>query len=442
MNEAMKTNIHTVSKRTARGCLLFLLAVAAVACQRKPDLPRFAVISDTHFGRKGATEKVPRALKHLLGKQPQVDAIFVVGDLCNSGEPAEFDELLSVFGDRTCVPEGVAVYYMIAGIGHDIKRSAGKVRAAGIPSSFYLDKLGQPAHQFVDIKGYPFITISGEGKSGSDYDPDAQDYLAQKMAEAAQKYPGKPIFVFVHEPPLGTCYGSSVLYRWGSDNFTDILNKYPQAIVFCGHSHYPAGDPRSIHQGVFTTVNDGSTTCSEVDNGEVSIGNIPENANLVTEGLIVQVLSGGDVEIARWDTYRNEEMLPRWLVKAPHDGSNFTYKDRNGLPAPVFAPDAKLTGALEDESYVITFPQATDNEVVHHYLIELLEDGQSVYSFRKFSQFYLNSQMPSELTESLTGLPRGKTLTPQVRAVDSYANVSAPLQGETFITPAADVPSP
>ena len=28
-----------------------------------------------------------------------------------------------------------------------------------------------------------------------------------------------------------------------------VLNEYPQAIVFAGHSHYPVGDPRSIHQG-------------------------------------------------------------------------------------------------------------------------------------------------------------------------------------------------
>jgi hypothetical protein len=99
------------------------------------------------------------------------------------------------------------------------------------------------------------------------------------------------------------------------------------------------------------------------------------------EGLIVNVLSNGNVEIERWDTYRNEEILPKWLVKAPHDGSNFTYNNRNGLPAPVFA------------------------NVVHHYVIVVSEGEQEVARFSKFSQFYLNSKMPAELSVGFSGLP-------------------------------------
>jgi hypothetical protein len=72
---------------------------------------------------------------------------------------------------------------------------------------------------------------------------------------------------------------------------------------------------------------------------------------------------------------------------------------------------------------------------VHHYLIQLLENDQVVYSFSKFSQFYLNSQMPAELTEHLAGLPYEKTLTPQVIAVDSWFNQSEPVKGEPFTTP-------
>jgi 3',5'-cyclic AMP phosphodiesterase CpdA len=47
------------------------------------DSPRFAVISDIHFGNKaekGPTVKVPQALKNILGKE-RLDALFIVGDL-------------------------------------------------------------------------------------------------------------------------------------------------------------------------------------------------------------------------------------------------------------------------------------------------------------------------------------------------------------------------
>lgn len=71
------------------------------------------------------------------------------------------------------------------------------------------------------------------------------------------------------------------------------------AIVFAGHSHYPVGDPRSIHQGAnpdsahknyYTVINTGSTTYAEnhrdaVDGIESGIH--PEGFAYVTEGLIV-----------------------------------------------------------------------------------------------------------------------------------------------------------
>ncbi|MDR0748181.1 MAG: metallophosphoesterase [Tannerellaceae bacterium] len=416
-----------IGKTVCMCCLALWLAGCG---EKKEDLPRFAVISDLHFGRAGASEKVPRALKNLLNRQPAIDALFIVGDLCNSGKQAEWSECLSVLNDASVIPANVAVYCMIAGIGHDME-------SREIAGQYYMDLLKQPAHQYIDLKGYPFITISGIGgtSSSGDYDTGARDYLAEKMADAARRYPGKPIFVFIHEPPLNTCYGSQTHEGWGTDFFLPALNPYPQAIVFSGHSHFPLADPRSIHQEVFTTVNDGSTTYSEVEPGLLGIGIHPENFERVTEGIIVNVLPCGDVEMERWDTWRNEEILPRWTVRSPHDGSRFTYKNRAGLPAPVFAANAQLTGRLENGTYLVAFPQASDNEAVHHYRLELLENDRVVYSFGKFSQFYLNSETPVELTERLTGLPYGKTLTPQVVAVDSYFNCSEPLKGEPFATP-------
>ncbi|MDR0390575.1 MAG: metallophosphoesterase, partial [Planctomycetaceae bacterium] len=82
----------------------------------KSDLPRFAVISDIHFGitNRGlsATVKVPRALKNILGKK-NIDALFVVGDLTNAGKEHEYNSLLKVFSDKSNVPDGVAVYFMM-----------------------------------------------------------------------------------------------------------------------------------------------------------------------------------------------------------------------------------------------------------------------------------------------------------------------------------------
>ncbi|MDR3260900.1 MAG: metallophosphoesterase [Tannerella sp.] len=407
------------------------LFLALAGCNSRQQLPRFAVISDTHFGSDkgdGAMGKVPKTLKNLLSKEPLPDAVFVVGDLTDSGKPEQYEQLISVFSDKTNVPEGVAVYF-IGGFNHD--------KSPSRDYDIYLEKVKQPLHQYIEIKGYPFITIS-EAVLQRDYTDamniEALQFLSEKMADAARKYPGKPIFVFMHVPPLNTCYGSTVSDGWGTDFFLPVLNQYPQAIVFSGHSHWPIGDPRSIHQGVFTAINDGSLTYSEIEKGTVDIGDHPEGYENITEGLIVNVLPNGNVEIERWDTYRNEEIQPKWLVEAPHDGSHFTYNNRNGLPAPVFASEAKpVVTLVTGDSIVVTFPQATDNEVVHHYLVDIMEGEQVISSFGKFSQFYLNSEMPAQLTVSFSALPPGKTLTAQVKAVDSYNNQSTPIKSEPFI---------
>lgn len=409
--------------------LLFAAGVLFTACdgrERKPAV-RFAVISDTHFGHAKAGENVSRSLKVLFGKEPLVDALFVVGDLTNNGRIEQYEEFVSVFSDKSLVPEGVALYFML-GNNHDRTCEDGK--------DFFIEKTGQPLRHYVDIRGYPFIAFSEGGSGANPFNEDARQWLAETMADAAKKYPGKPVFAFSHVPPLNTCYGSST-GNWGTDIFRPVYDLYPQAIVFGGHSHFPIGDPRSIHQETFTTVNDGSLYYSGVAKGELDEGIHPPRNHEVLEGLIVNVMPDGTVEIERWDTFRDEEILPRWVVEAPHDGSRFTYKDRDGLPAPAFATGAVPTGKWDGDAYEVTIPQASDNEVVFKYYIDFLgEDGGTVYSCDLFSLFYLNSDMPEQLTRRVTGLPPGKTLTLQVTAADSYGNRSEPLTGETFTVPA------
>ncbi|MDR3183559.1 MAG: metallophosphoesterase [Planctomycetaceae bacterium] len=402
-----------------------ILVIFAVLTGALPaaDLPRFAVISDIHIENKvgeWAKVKVPRALKNLLSKTPTVDAVFVVGDLTQSAKPEEFDRVAAMFADKTLVPEGIRPYFLLGN--HDTG-SGGKA----IP--LFSEKLKQPIHQYIEIKGYPFITVSmndNNWKNPNSYTEESQLFLKEKLADAAAKYAGKPVFVFIHVPPKDTCYGS---VRWGIEKFKGILNQYPQAVVFSGHSHLPVGDPRSIHQDKFTAINDGSTTYSGVEEYEkLTIGIHPENNEKVTEGLILTVLDSGSVDIERWDTCRNEKILPNWTLAAPHDGSQFHYKNRNGLPAPAFAEDAKIAVKRTGEKEVaVTFPQAADNEVVHNYLVEVVKDGKTAASNRTFSQFYLNSDMPKTLTVKFKDLPAALPYQISVRAVDSFGNQSEPI---------------
>lgn len=401
------------------------------------DQIRFAVISDIHFenGQGEAKTKVTRALKNLIAKD--IDALFIAGDLTDYGQEWHYDRLLEVFNDEAVVPADFRqkIYFMMGNHDH-----YGGTAEDGTNLSYkHYEKLGQPLHQYVILGGYPCITISMNGAGSNSYNEESQNFLREHLALAAKDHPGKPIFVFSHVPCTNTVYGSKY---WGNTLLGPIMKDYPQVIYFSGHSHFPLGDPRSIHQGDFTSINDGGSTYSEIDKDEISEGFHPENYRNVTEGVIACVDKDMNVEIERWDTYRDEEILPRWEINAPHNGSNFQYKDRTGGARPAFSSTAQISVSdIKSESCTVTFPQGTDDEVVHHYLIEILQGENVVSSYTKFSQFYLNSDMPKTLSVEMKGLPSSSELKARVRAVDSYGQLSEPIVSTGFNTPAY-VPDP
>lgn len=207
-------------------------------------------------------------------------------------------------------------------------------------------------------------------------------------------------------------------------------------MIFSGHSHFPLGDPRSIDQGTYTSINVGSTTYSELEPDVVDEGIHPDRYAYVTEGVIVTADRASNLTVERWDTYNDEEILPRWTIAAPHDGTQFTYADRDGGKVPWFDADATITVSdITENGCTVTFPQAQDDEVVHHYVVEIIDaDGKVVNSNRRFSGFYLNSHQPQSISVDFSGVPSGSELTARVRGIDSYDNASEPLTSAPFRT--------
>lgn len=451
--------------------IFLLIAVVFMACKKEVQL-RVVVISDTHFGADRSHENVPRTLKCLLHKKPLPDAVFVVGDLTNNSWAQEYDELIETFSDRSIVPEGVAVYYMTGN--HDFRSiiysgiSSNRIACDSIHEKNmiledmsaierYKEKTGQPLHQYIDIKGYPFITVSmanGDNLIGTMpdhevinnlYDEEALSFLSEKMEDAVRNYPGKPIFLFSHIGSTSTCFGTFPQDDGGQNQFPSILDNYPQTVFFNGHSHFPIGDPRTIHQAQYTSINTGSAAFPSGEKYYIPNPLMPQKRYPeVTEGLIINILSDGNVEIERWDTFRNEEILPRWYIKQPFDGSQFLYKDRDGLPAPFFDTGARVVCFVEGDNLVIRFPRAIDNEIVNHYTIDFLkDDGTVFYSGDRFSDFHQNSQMPEVYAmriplgeKSFGELSPCEKIKIHVTAVDSYANKSETITSEMFSVPA------
>ncbi|MBQ7180014.1 MAG: metallophosphoesterase [Bacteroidaceae bacterium] len=458
------------------------LLLAALACMLGTNLMAqdgerltFGVISDTHFNDysdKGPVEKVSRALKNLT-RHAALDVLVDVGDVVNNGRASEYVALTKVFGEASNFTNPVGQFLFVMG-GHEYLNTGGENAVENFRQGLKSFNGGEPypLNHYTTVKGYPFITIAMNHWYPNDtgapshgftvYPVETQQWLDEMMERASTECPGKPIFVFTHVPPRWTVYGAWPEYEnggaWCMKVLNPILNKYPQAVVFAGHSHYPIGDPRSIHQGTnpeslrqnyYTVINTGSTTYGEIHPGAVEEGNHPAGYTNVTEGMILTELENGDIEIRRYDTFRDEEIgaQDRWVLKAPFDGSQFQYADirdsddnpggrplRNGLPAPVFAEDAKISVSAKDKSATVTFSQATDNECVFRYRIRLIQNGLGLSEKYVFSQFYLNSATPQTLDMKLTGLTPGTEYRMEVNALDSYDNVSEPL-AVTFTTP-------
>lgn len=462
-------------KRITSVFLAALLCMAGInVWGQEGDRLSFGVISDVHFENnvgEGAMVKVPKALKNLTSHKA-LDALAIVGDVANAGKASEYEMVRDVFMDKSNFTNPVGTLLFMMG-NHDNSDANG---TANYQNGLSVFNGGEPypLHQYKVIKGYPFITISQRTSSSNDtgndangtgaYPADVVQQLDTWLAQATTECPGKPIFVFTHVPPRWTVYGSWPEYEtggtWAMKVLNPVLNKYPQAVVFAGHSHYPLGDPRSIHQGAnpnsprqnyYTVINTASTTYSELNPGAVNAGIHPEGYVYVTEGMILTELENGDIDICRYDTYRDQEIGAEhhWVLKAPFDGSMFEYADirdaddnpdnkplRNGLPAPAFPKSAEISIKPTAFDATASYPQATDNDCVFRYRVRLSKDGLVLSEKFIFSQFYLNSDTPNPLSYYVPNLSPNTNYELEVVAYDSYDNASEPLT-TAFKTPEA-----
>jgi 3',5'-cyclic AMP phosphodiesterase CpdA len=227
---------------------------------------QIAVISDVHIGGEREVSKLTQALKDYGKTTPNYNVLAVVGDLTNHGLDTQYDSFMKT-------------------LNNNIRPSAEKILAMGNHEYFegknwpkpgltdkilmdrFIKKTGMPGVYYDKwIKGYHFITLGGEQSRISN--PDNGDYAV--ISEAQYSWlentlpigldPKKPIFVFLHQPLDDTVYGS---HFWGAGlkdmRLFNILSRYPQVILFSGHSHCILTNPKTVYQEGFTMVNTAST---------------------------------------------------------------------------------------------------------------------------------------------------------------------------------------
>lgn len=401
------------------------------------DYPCFGVISDIHTGHtteEGYLVKLPRVLRNLSKHEPKIRNLFVIGDLADHCYEAEYKEMMNIFRDATILDPSIQVTFIRGN--HDNFRSDG--------ATLFKNIVGQNYNDYQDIQGYPFISMGSDASDyrGTEcYNDASESWLKACLADAADKYPNKPIFVFQHILPVNTVVGSYTndalaAYATGLD---EMFAPYPQVVDFSGHTHLSIYDPHQIYQLRYTAVNDGGERTNWLLTH--SPKDVSEHATIeesVTEGLVCHFDKDKNFIMERWNTALNKHYAGDWTVFYPFDETNFKYKGRTGGESPWWSSGATLAVTnMSSSSCKISFPQALDDEEVYRYLIDVCNSaGTKVIStINQFSLLNRNAEFESGLTIPLSSLPSGTQLTAKVVALDGFDQQSPALTA-VFTLPA------
>ena len=313
------------------------------------------------------------------------------------------------------------------------------------------------------IDGQTFLVIDTERYSGAQRTW-LQGRLAALSAESGAL--NTPIFVVGHRPTANTVYDGA---QASNAALTSDLSGYPQAVYFSGHSHLHLNDERSIWQGAFTAVNDGSMSYTETPHDAYQIyGDAlwDEFTIPTAQAHYVEVYSDR-TEIDRINFAAEDERTytngawgyqsgypfasagtlagPTWTVRL--DGStaeevraNFDYTAaaRDAVaPVQQGAPEHIVTNGAD----VLRVPAATDDEAVYGYDVRVRDavTGAEALPIRAGAKVLADFQIaprPSVLEiplairngrqadAPLLTLTKGTSYIAEVTAVDMYGNRS------------------
>ncbi|OAT80906.1 hypothetical protein A6P54_12930 [Bacillus sp. MKU004] len=218
---------------------------------------------------------LPMIMQQYKELAPDYSAYAVVGDLVDRGMEDQYDLFMNTISKLE--NRGAERLFAIGNHEYFPYMYDGNATFEDM-MNLYLNKTGQEKVYYDKwIRGFHFIVLGSEGlvpNEGYDeefdslrdrYNPDAPyiseeqySWLERTISEDAKS--DKPVFVFLHQPIDYTVYGSDEYSQNLKMNgrLASIMSKYPQAILFSGHSHYSLNHPRAVYQDGFTMVNTSS----------------------------------------------------------------------------------------------------------------------------------------------------------------------------------------
>lgn len=359
-------------------------------------------------------------------KKNQVDMILFAGDIGDLGTRFAFqtymDAIDEVFGEEK------PIIQTIMG-NHDYWNK--NVFTAINRKKAFREIIGHSPWTHYVVNGYHFIGASPNSGSMTKGYQQTAEWLDAELQKASADSVGKPVFVMTHNQPEHTSYGSE---DWGDKTLDAVLSKYPNAINFSGHVHYPLLDERSIWQGAYTVVNTQSLSYTEMEQGKEN-GTIPPNAAATPMGYLMEfthdAIALRRINFVDGETGHEEKADQRWSFPLPYQNDGrYSFAARKAANAAPVMPASGGTAAVQNDRVILSFPAASDDDFVHTYKVVI--DGKDVRLF--FSDFYNGlGAMAEQVTLELKNLEQpAQRHSFEIYAVDSWgAESSTPLHLET-----------
>lgn len=213
-------------------------------------ITEFTMTSDVHITNRSIIQSdinyynndhFVKMLNDVVTNSPNSKAIIINGDIADTGQESEYQKMEEL---KKRV-EGIPDIYMSIG-NHDLSANDYDTQAklfikyanTGTDTVYY--------DRMIDNYHYIFMGSEKQGLRADLSDKQLQ-WLDDLLAQDTKTDPTKPVFVMLHQSLYNTVAGSFPGQNWDgagsegtkqADQLRAILKKYPQVLMFNGHSHW------------------------------------------------------------------------------------------------------------------------------------------------------------------------------------------------------------
>ena len=231
-----------ISVKEGESTTFFASADDTLKLKASKLLYKFSVLTDLHItpDRSAHISHLKAALREINRLAPDSIGIFTVGDNTNGGTKEDYELLLKTVDEGMGGSE-IPIYY---GLGNHELIFNGTYASQ---MELFKKYTGMPGAYFsVALDETKAIFLGSDEQVGEGVMHKEQlDWLENELSSVGME---KPVYLFMHQPLVETVSGSfysknpKVQYWYGfsgaNSRLRAILKKYPNAILFTGHTHW------------------------------------------------------------------------------------------------------------------------------------------------------------------------------------------------------------